>query len=187
MLPAVGLCPHNIQAQRHPVQQKIPGASSPAKSHTAHACYQGAPAGKLVAGLQYAATTFNPCILPLMLLCLGTCPPSSRRSGGRQMQETSANGSKTLTARGQTITLSSEAVMVQDVLVSKNGRQCVDFGRFHDTLPTNDCPTPVKTSGSLSAYCEIHALIGTRSDLERMCKLRTTCCFAAPPASHAQS
>lgn len=40
--------------------------------------------------------------------------------------------------------------MVQDVLVSRNGRQCVDFGRFHDTLPINDCPSPVRTSGSLS-------------------------------------
>ena len=39
--------------------------------------------------------------------------------------------------------------MTQDVLVSKNGRQCVDFGRFHDTLPINDCPAPVKTMGKL--------------------------------------
>lgn len=38
-------------------------------------------------------------------------------------------------------------VVMQDVLVSKNGRSHVDFGRFHDTLPINECPTPVKEQG----------------------------------------
>ena len=48
-------------------------------------------------------------------------------------------------------TITSKPVdMAQDVLVSKNGRQCVDFGRFHDTLPINDCPPPVKSTGELS-------------------------------------
>ena len=38
-------------------------------------------------------------------------------------------------------------VVMQDVLVSKNGRSHVDFGRFHDTLPINECPMPVKEQG----------------------------------------
>lgn len=35
--------------------------------------------------------------------------------------------------------------------MSKNGRQYVDFGRFHDTLPISECPSPAKADGVLSA------------------------------------
>ena len=35
--------------------------------------------------------------------------------------------------------------------MSKNGRQYVDFGRFHDTLPISECLSPAKADGVLSA------------------------------------